>query len=232
MPTWIVVPCLLRLRDEFDDLAPHRDKREEGTIGDENHDSTSDHTPDEQSRHLKHKDADSRNEVHALDIDADLRLPGLTMEAAVQFLLGRCRSGAETRLRYIIFNRRIWSASDGWQQNRYDGKDPHTGHAHFSARYDTPNEASTASWHLEDIPVALTADDKKWLSAEITKQVRGCINDIWEHNIGRATGGADQTAQGALVTANIRAGSVANRQLPDLADTVNRVAAQLKTAVH
>ncbi|MCM4079662.1 hypothetical protein [Paractinoplanes hotanensis] len=109
MPTWIVVPCLLRLRDEFDDLAPHRDKREEGTIGDENHDSTSDHTPDEQSRHLKHKDADNRNEVHALDIDADLRLPGLPgrgMETAVQFLLARCRSGAETRLRYIIFNRR------------------------------------------------------------------------------------------------------------------------------
>ncbi|MCO8271351.1 hypothetical protein M1L60_12175 [Actinoplanes sp. TRM 88003] len=180
MPTWIVVPCLLRLRDEFDDLAPHRDKQEEGTIGDKNHHSTSDHTPDERSVHLRHKDADNLNEVHALDIDADLRLPGTTMEAAVQFLLTRCRSGAEKRVRYIIFNRRIWSASDGWQQNEYTGKDPHTGHAHFSAKYDTPLEASTASWRLEDIPVALTNDDKKWLSAEITKQVRGCIDDHLE----------------------------------------------------
>ncbi|MCY1144529.1 hypothetical protein OWR29_41580 [Actinoplanes sp. Pm04-4] len=232
MADWIVVPCLLRLRTEFDELAPHREKSEEGTIGDENHDSTSDHTPDEQSKHLRHKDADDRNEVHALDIDAGLRLPGASMETVVQLLLGRCRSGAEARLRYIIFNRRIWSASDGWRQNPYDGKDPHTGHAHFSADYDPQREASTASWHLEDIEVALTNDDKKWLSAEIAKQVRGCVDDIWNHDIGKATGTPALTAQSALITANVRAGSVANRQLPDLADAVKRVAAQLKAPVH
>src|SRR5689334_25100794 len=99
MPDWTVVPCLLRLRAEFDELSPHRERSEEGTIGDENHDSTSDHTPDEQSHHLRHKDADDRNEVHALDIDAGLRLPGATMETVVQLLLTRCPSAARPRPR-------------------------------------------------------------------------------------------------------------------------------------
>ncbi|GAB2603702.1 hypothetical protein Aab01nite_47910 [Paractinoplanes abujensis] len=234
MSEWIVVPCLLRLRDEFDRLAPHRRKGAEGTIGDADHEPTSDHTPDEDSAFLRHKDPDDVNEVHALDIDQDLRLPGLSMEAVVQFLLGRCRSGAEQRLRYVIFNRRIWEASNDWRRSDYHGDNPHTDHAHFSASYKTGHEASTASWHLEDIPVALTDDDKKWLSAEIAKQVRGCVNDIWEHNIGRATGGADLSAMGALVTANVRAGALTNRQIPDLAESVGRVStsvAQLKTAL-
>ncbi|MBM2622588.1 hypothetical protein JIG36_44505 [Actinoplanes sp. LDG1-06] len=234
MSEWIVVPCLLRLRAEFNELAPRRRKGAEGTIGDENHDSTSDHTPDEDSKFLRHRDADDVNEVHALDVDSELRLPAVSMETVVQFLLGRCRSGAERRLRYIIFNERIWEASNDWKRADYDGDDPHTNHAHFSASYKTELEASTASWHLEDIPVALTDDDKKWLSAEIAKQVRGCVNDIWEHNIGRATGGADLSAQGALITANVRAGTLANRQVPDLADGMGRVAssvAQMKAAL-
>jgi hypothetical protein len=112
-------------------------------------------------------DADHTNEVHAIDVDDDLRETGLSMEKVVQFLLARCRSGAEKRLRYIIYNRRIWEASNGWKQRKYTGASPHTEHAHFSASYDTGKEASTASWHLEDIPVALTADDKKWISAQI-----------------------------------------------------------------
>ncbi|MBL7261684.1 hypothetical protein [Paractinoplanes lichenicola] len=234
MSNWIVVPCLLRLRDEFDELSPGRRRGAEGTIGDAEHEPTSDHTPDEDSPFLRTKDADDVNEVHALDIDADLRLPGLSMEQVVQFLLGRCRSGAERRLRYIIFNRRIWEASNDWRRADYTGDNPHTDHAHFSASYKTEHEASTASWHLEDIPVALTDDDKKWLSAEIAKQVRGCVDDIWQHNIGRATGGADLTAMGALITANVRAGTLANRQIPDLADSVGRVATsvtQLKTSL-
>jgi hypothetical protein len=89
------------------------------------------------------------------------------MEQVVQHVLGRCRSGAEKRLRYIIFNRRIWEAADGWVQTPYIGGNPHDKHAHFSASYETKHEASTASWHLEEIPVALTEADKKWLSGQI-----------------------------------------------------------------
>ena len=158
---WVLVACLKQLMTEFNVLAPGRDHASDGSIGDAAHqDEVSDHNPDETGSVPIH-DADHTNEVHAIDVDDDLREPGLTMEAVVQFLLGRCRSGAETRLRYIIYNRRIWEADNGWKQRTYTGASAHTEHAHFSASYDTGKEASTVSWHLEDIPVAISDDDKK-----------------------------------------------------------------------
>jgi hypothetical protein len=178
MASWILVPCLTKLRSEFNAIAPDRDKSSDGSIGDAAHqDSQSDHNDDEIGN-VPIRDADKIHEVHALDVDVDLRVPGLSMEAVVQFLLKRCRSGAEKRLRYIIYNRRIWSASSGWQQYAYRGKNPHDHHAHFSSSYDTAKEASTASWHLEDIPVALTEDNKKWLSAEIAKIVKAEVAKV------------------------------------------------------
>ena len=160
MSAWILIPCLIKLRSEFDLIAPGRDHSSDGSIGDTAHAAggTSDHLPDEDFTALRGKDADNVNEVHAIDVDTDLRTPGLTMEDVVQFLLGRCRSGAEKRLRYIIYNRRIWEASNDWKQRAYTLTDPHTGHAHFSATYITSQEASTASWHLEDLVAISQAD--------------------------------------------------------------------------
>jgi hypothetical protein len=151
MASWVLVPCLVKLRDEFNIIAPGRDKASDGSVGDPAHASTtSDHNPDETGK-VPIRDADTVNEVHAIDVDEDLRTAGLSMEGVVQFLLARCRSGAENRLRYIIFNRRIWEATGGWRQEAYAGANPHTEHAHFSASYVSALEASTASWHLEDL---------------------------------------------------------------------------------
>ena len=178
MADWILVACLKRLFAEFDAIAPHRDHASDGSIGDTAHQhEVSDHNPDETGSVPIH-DADHINEVHAIDVDVDLREPGLSMETVVQFLLARCRNGAEKRLRYIIYNRRIWEADNGWKQRAYTGASAHTEHAHFSASYDTGREASTASWHLEDIPVALTAADKKW----ITDQFAAIANAVWNHS--------------------------------------------------
>jgi len=172
MASWILVPCLAKLRSEFNAIAPDRDKSSDGSVGDAAHqDSQSDHNPDE-TGNVPIRDADRVNEVHAIDVDVNLRVPGLSMENVVQFLLTRCRSGAEKRLRYIIYNRRIWSASNGWRRRNYTGSNAHDHHAHFSSSYTSAHEASTASWHLEDVPVALTADDKKWIAAEIRAAVR------------------------------------------------------------
>ncbi len=177
MAAWMLVACLVQLRTEFTDIAPGRDRESDGSIGDTAHadGGSSDHLPDEQFAALRSKDSDRTNEVHAIDVDVDLRTPGLSMEQVVQFILARCRSGAERRLRYIIFNRRIWSASEGWRQQTYTGPNPHDKHAHFSASYDSKLEASTASWHLEDIPVALTSDDRAWLKAEIRDAVNAAF---------------------------------------------------------
>jgi hypothetical protein len=176
MADWVLIPCLKALFAEFDRIAPGRDRASDGSIGDAAHRRTvSDHNPDETGSVPIH-DADHVNEVHAIDVDNNLRESDLTMEKVVQFLLGRCRSGAERRLRYIIYNRRIWSASSGWVQKRYTGASAHTEHAHFSASYTSSLEASTASWHLEDIPVALTAADKAWITSTIAAQTRAAID--------------------------------------------------------
>jgi hypothetical protein len=165
MADWILIACLKQLFAEFNLIAPNRDHASDGSIGDIAHQhEVSDHNPDETGSVPIH-DADHINEVHAIDVDVDLNEPGLNMEMVVQFVLARCRSGAENRLRYIIYNRRIWEADNGWRQRAYTGANAHTEHAHFSASYDTPKEASTASWHLEDIPVALTASDKTEIRA-------------------------------------------------------------------
>lgn len=159
MASWILVPCLVKLRSEFNTIAPDRMKNSDGSVGDDAHqDSQSDHNPDE-TGNVPIRDADKVNEVHAIDVDIDLKVPGLTMEKTVQFLLARCRSGAENRLRYIIFNRRIWSASNDWREQAYTGKNAHTEHAHFSASYTSGREADIRSWHLEDIPMAITDAD-------------------------------------------------------------------------
>ncbi|MFF5076937.1 hypothetical protein ACFY36_07785 [Actinoplanes sp. NPDC000266] len=179
MADWILVPCLVKLRSEFNTIAPNRDKTSDGSIGDTAHQATqSDHNDDEVGN-VPIRDADKIHEVHAIDVDVDLREPGLTMEAVVQFLLKRCRSGAEKRLRYIIFNRRIWQQSNGWKQQSYSGSNPHDHHAHFSSSYTTSHEASTASWHLEDIPVALTSSDKSWISGEINK----VEERVWDYRL-------------------------------------------------
>lgn len=174
---WELIASLKQLQAEFNKIAPSRDKASDGTIGDTAHaSSSSDHNADEVGN-VPIRDADKKNEVHAIDVDRDLRESDLTMERVVQFLLSRCRSGVERRLRYIIFNRRIWSASSGWVQKSYDGANPHDKHAHFSGSYDSAREASAASWHLEDIPVALTASDKAWIKATVETAVKSAVKD-------------------------------------------------------
>jgi hypothetical protein len=169
--SWILVPCLVKLRSEFNAIAPNRMKDSDGSVGDAAHqDSQSDHNPDEIGNVPIH-DADRVNEVHAIDVDIDLKVPGLSMEKVVQFLLARCRAGTENRLRYIIFNRRIWSASDEWRERDYTGKNPHDKHAHFSSSYASGREADTSSWELEDIPVALTEADLAKIRTVVREEV-------------------------------------------------------------
>lgn len=148
MATWVLVPCLVSLRDEFNALSPGRDKASDGSIGDQAHaGSSSDHNADETGS-TPSEDSDSRNEVHAIDVDKDLRRSGWTMERAVKIIIARHRTGKDDRLQNIIYNREIWSRSWGWTARGYTGSNPHDKHAHFSARYTTAQEADTSPWGL------------------------------------------------------------------------------------
>lgn len=149
------VPASTSLLNEVNALAPKRSKASDGTIGNRAHSlSVSDHNLDETGNTGGVEDADAINEVHARDITSAGPWPaGWSMERIVQLILSRCRSGAEKRLRYVIFNRRIWSASSGWVQKAYNGASPHTEHAHFSFRYGSGSGVSnpeniTSPWGI------------------------------------------------------------------------------------
>jgi hypothetical protein len=156
-----LVASLTSLRAEFNTTFPGRDTSSDGWIGDRAHAGrVSDHNPD------------SRGLVHAIDVDADLG-HGVRMMDVVLHIVHRCRAGLENRLKYVIFDETIWSASRDWKPRAYDGANPHRAHAHFSGVSTPALESKTSRWYLEDTPMALTAEDKQWIAAEIRKVVTG-----------------------------------------------------------
>lgn len=140
------IPASTSLLAEFNWLAPARDKRSDGTIGDAAHrQSSSDHNPDETGR-TPSEDSDSIDEVHARDVDSSGPWPpGWSMERCVQIILGLARrnnGNGLPGLQNVIYNRRIWSRSWGWEQRPYTGSNPHDKHAHFGFRYGSGSGAS------------------------------------------------------------------------------------------
>ncbi|MEV4705503.1 hypothetical protein [Actinoplanes sp. NPDC049316] len=164
MASWILVPSLVSLRNEFNRLAPDRAKASDGSIGDTSHAaSSSDHNPDE-TGNTPSEDADRVNEVHAIDVDDDLRKPGWTMTKCVEIIVTRHRDGRDNRLQNVIYNRRIWSRSWGWTARRYTGANAHTEHAHFSARYTTAQERDTRPWGLLEEDDVTKSEFTAWMT--------------------------------------------------------------------
>lgn len=144
----ILVPCLVALRAEFNLVAPGRDKRSDGWIGDRAHAlNSSDHNGDESGR-TPYEDADFVDEVHGLDVDDTGPWPEgpAWFDRQVEKVRARHATGLDDRLQNIIRNRRIASRSWGWEWRPYSGSNPHTEHAHFSARYTTAQETDESSW--------------------------------------------------------------------------------------
>jgi hypothetical protein len=154
MPDPYLVTCLVTLRSEFSALDAGRDKDSDGWIGDEAHQQeTSDHNPD------------SRGRVLAIDIDSTGPWPA-PFGDIVESVRG------DSRLEYVIWNRRIASRSHGWTWRAYDGKDPHTGHAHFSARHDHTGDTSTAPWGVErEFSMELTDEQMDDLADRVAARV-------------------------------------------------------------
>lgn len=138
MASWVLVGWAHQFRAELIAIAPNRDKASDGSVGDLAHaQGVSGHNPDDTPGvTAERQDADNIPEVRAIDVDKDLRVPGLTMAMIVAYLVGRCRAGLERRLIYIIFNGVIWTASSGWQARTYTGNNPHDEHAHLSGHPD------------------------------------------------------------------------------------------------
>lgn len=147
-----LVPCLVTLRAEFDYEAPDRDRSEEGWIADKKHSQSSDHFPL------------ANGKVRAIDVDASGPWPeGYSFPFYVGRIVERSRSGDEDRLEYVIWDRFIYERKTGYKKIAYNGKDPHTGHAHFSARHDGSGHDNTKEWGVND----MNAADKKEILAAI-----------------------------------------------------------------
>lgn len=141
---------------------PKRDKAQDGTIGDTDHEQrASDHNRDELGNTGSSSDADSIPEVHARDADArgPWKIKG-GAERIVQLIVAnvRARGHAKRRVKYVIFKRRIWrwrKVNGEWAfvQSVYTGSDPHDLHFHVSFEYGSGSGASnpendTSPWGI------------------------------------------------------------------------------------
>jgi hypothetical protein len=184
---WEVVACLLVLRTEFNTVSPKRDKGADGTIGDAAHNPDSDHTPDEDSPSLRGKDADRVNEVHALDVDSTGPWPDgkrgdiagswfdKTIHRIIAVQKARWNDPDDMcQLNYIIWRGVIYDKDNNWVGVPYHGEDPHTNHAHFSARYETRAEKDKRPWGVSG-GIMATLDD-----ADIKAIAKATAEEVWK----------------------------------------------------
>ena len=126
---------LAMLRDQADALAPQRSRASDGWIGDAAHSARkSDHNPN------------GKGVVCAIDITHDPR-HGLDANALAETL----RASKDPRLKYIIWNRRIWNPSVSAAWRPYTGSNPHDKHVHVSV-------AAAAALYDDARPWALKGD--------------------------------------------------------------------------
>lgn len=126
---WRLAKSLETLRAQINAAAPHRSKVSDGTIGDVAHrNRKSDHNPL------------PNGAVLALDITHD---PGGGCDA--NSIAESLKASGDRRIKYLIWNKRIWNPSVNPEWRRYSGANPHTMHVHISVKqtaslYDDPGE--------------------------------------------------------------------------------------------
>jgi len=215
---WVLTKGLSHFRDSVNRRWPNRDKASDGTIGDLAHqaESSSGHNPDITGK-AEYRDGDTLNEVRAFDMDSDLREAGCDTQMLVDHLIKL--PGIEKVFRYLILNRKIYRASNGWKAEAYTGPSPHTEHLHVSGAYSQAADNNTTFdfrlGEVGDFPVdqatfnkfmtswAKSTDGKAAIATAVldtavgykdrpTRALRQFIKDLWalrDHEVGD-TGGA------------------------------------------
>lgn len=149
---------------------PKRKVASDGAIGDYAHTlEKSGHNPDDTSRHNAEWDGDSDNkpEIRAIDVDKDL--DPTTANAAQELVDHIVGLKPSTVLRYVIYNRRIWEASNDWKPRTYTGASAHTEHIHFSGAYSNASDENTTfdygldelTMNAQDVVIALYMDIRR-----------------------------------------------------------------------
>lgn len=137
--TWRLANSLIELRKQVNEAYPNRSKDSDGSIGDEHHSArTSDHNPD------------SQGVVRAIDITHD-PAHGFDSYKFANMLLAK----QDSRLKYVISNRRIGSGPAGPQPGvwrPYSGSNPHDHHCHISVVPDVRGDA-TLPWRIDGVTI-------------------------------------------------------------------------------
>lgn len=141
---WRVAASLLALRDQVNAAWPERNRASDGTIGDPAHQSrNSDHNPWIREG--------SVGVVSALDVTHD-PASGCDARQIAEWI----RADRDTRVKYMIFDRRICSSSPvngaaAWVWRGYSGPNPHTKHIHISVKATKSLYDSGAPWALQGV---------------------------------------------------------------------------------
>jgi hypothetical protein len=123
---YFLAASLVQLRNEVNASNPNRDKSSDGWVGDTSHQArVSDHNPDYSAGGI----------VRAIDVDRD----GIDPYRLVQVA---CR---DSRVEYVIFERKIYERGRGFAPIAYNGSNPHDKHVHISLRH-TAAAAAAGPW--------------------------------------------------------------------------------------
>lgn len=116
-------------------------------IGDRAHQlSPSGHNEDDTpGSRPEQEDPDTKPEHRAIDVMIGPAFTVAEAWALVNALISIPANRA--RLLYVIFQRKIWRAKNGFREEHYSGSDPHTSHPHVSGDYH--DDENTTPWILD-----------------------------------------------------------------------------------
>lgn len=202
MSNWILTKGLTNLLRQINEWAPGRDHTSDGTIGDKAHQAeTSGHNPDDTKGVSAewNGDPDSTPEVRAIDIDTDFD-NSFSAQELVDHIVALKPSSV---LRYVIYNRRIWEASNEWKPRAYTGLSAHTEHIHFSGAYTQASDNNTSyNYRLDDLD--MTTDQLNTLldaiRAPYADTDKGPLLDTQAGHVGLSQEVPDGTVDGAPQT--------------------------------
>jgi hypothetical protein len=154
---WRVARSLDVLLAQINAQAPKRSKASDGSIADDLHSTSSDHYPKVIAGLGSIAVVLARDFTHDPADDADMNV-----------VAERLRRSKDPRIRYVIWNRRIFSGFAGpqpWVWRAYSGDNPHDKHLHASAVADARAD-NVSKWDIEpeeQFMAALTDADQKAL---------------------------------------------------------------------
>jgi len=163
MASWRVAKSLDTLLGQLNSAFPKRSKKSDGSVGDLAHASrASDHNPN------------ASGVVTARDFTHD---PAGGLDC--NWLAAQLVASKDPRIKYVIWNRRIWNAKSGWVA--YRGSNPHDKHLHLSVSVQPGWFDSTLPWSFAGSPSSPVTtlpvqEDDMPTAAEIAKAT-------WEYRV-------------------------------------------------